>query len=118
MHNPSRDDFDPIDYRKLCPLGAELVVFQPNPCIAKAHGPKAYHYKDGRVASCIDYEDPDYIGEFWPNQMASLITAAGLDHEKEDYEEELTRLICDHLELPALHRDMITVDRNLVASYY
>ncbi|MFC9620145.1 hypothetical protein ACFTXM_09145 [Streptomyces sp. NPDC056930] len=118
MHNPSRDEFDPIDYRKLCPLGAELVVFEANPCIAKAHGPKAYHYRDGRASSCIDYEDPDYVGEYWPNELASLITAAGLDREDSNHEEQLTRLISDHLGLPPLDRDTITVDRNLIASYF
>ncbi|MGW7360390.1 hypothetical protein ACWGI0_28080 [Streptomyces sp. NPDC054802] len=118
MDNPSRDDFDPIDHRKLCPLGSELVVFEPNPCIAKAHGPKAYHYKDGQTSSCIDYEDPDHIGEYWPNELAPLITAAALDHEDGDYEEQLTRLISDHLGLPPLDRDTITVDHTLIASYF
>ncbi|WP_330296997.1 hypothetical protein [Streptomyces sp. NBC_00503] len=118
MHNPSRDDFDPIDYRKLCPQGAELVVFEPNPCIAKAHGPKAYHYRDGQASSCIDYEDPDYVGEYWPNELAPVITAAGLDPEDWPHEEPLTRLISDHLGLPPLDRDTITVDRDLIASYF
>ncbi|GEC04532.1 hypothetical protein SSP24_21870 [Streptomyces spinoverrucosus] len=118
MFNPARGEFDDIDYRKLCPEGAELMVFIPNPCVAKGHGPKAYHYKDGRISSCIDYEDPAYIGEYWPNKMAPLITAAGLDYENEDYEEQLTRLICDHLGLPALDRATITVDRDLMDSYF
>ncbi|MER7204125.1 hypothetical protein [Streptomyces sp. CB01635] len=117
MFNPSRDDYDGIDYRELCPQGAELMVFVPNPCIAKAHGPKGYHYKDGQISSCIDYEGPDCVGEYWPNKLAPLITAAGLDHQNEIYEEQLTQLICDHLGLPALDRDTITVDRDLVASY-
>lgn len=103
MHNPSREDFDPFDYRKLCPLGAELVVFVANPCVANAHGPKAYHYRDSRTSSCIDYEGPDYVGEYWPNELASLTTAAGLDPEDWSHE-ELTRLICDHLGLPPLDR--------------
>lgn len=118
MFNPSRGDFDDIDYRRLCPQGAELMVFVPNPCIAKAHGPKAYHYQDGQISSCIDYEEPDYVGEYWPNKMAPLITAAGLDHENDNYGEQLTQLICDHLGLPALSRETITVDRALTASYY
>ncbi len=118
MFNPSRDDYDEIDYRGLCPQGAELVVFVPNPCIAKAHGPKAYHYKDGQISSCIDYEAPDHVGEYWPNKLAPLITAAGLDYQNETHEEQLTQLICDHLGLPALDRDTITVDRDLVASYF
>lgn len=117
-HMFNRDDYDEIDYREVCPQGAELMVFVPNPCVAKAHGPKAYHYEDGQISSCIDYEDPEYVGEFWPNKMAPLITAAGLDHQNETYEEQLTQLICDHLGLPALDRDTITVDRNLVASYF
>ncbi|MFJ1973799.1 hypothetical protein ACIO93_34645 [Streptomyces sp. NPDC087903] len=118
MFNPSHDGYDEIDYRELCPQGAELMVFVPNPCTAKAHGPKAYHYKDGQISSCMDYEDPDYVGEYWPNKMVPLITAAGLDHQNETYEEQLTQLICDHLGLPALDRDTITVDRDLVASYF
>ncbi|MFE3119174.1 hypothetical protein [Streptomyces niveus] len=117
-HMFNHDDYDGIDYRGLCPEGAELMVFVPNPCVAKAHGPKAYHYQDGQALSCIDYEAPDYVGEYWPNTMAPLITAAGLDHENEIYEEQLTQLICDHLGLPALDRDTITVDRDLVASCY
>ncbi|MEU9138921.1 hypothetical protein AB0D33_23680 [Streptomyces sp. NPDC048404] len=117
-HMFNREDYDQIDHRKLCPQGAELMVFVPNPCVAKAHGPKAYHYKDGRTSSCIDYEAPGHVGEYWPNKMAPLITAAGLDHQNESYEEQLTQLICDHLGLPALDRDTITVDRDLIASYF
>lgn len=49
--------------------------------------------------------------------MASLITAAGLDYENENYEGQLTQLICDHLGLPPLDHDTITVDRDLMASY-
>ncbi len=115
-HMYNRDDYDGIDYRELCPQGAELMVFVPNPCVAKAHGPKAYHYQDGQTSSCIDYEDPDHVGEYWPNKMAPLITAAGLDHRSATYREQLTQLICDHLGLPALDRHTITVDRDLVAS--
>ncbi|MGW4518109.1 hypothetical protein ACWEO4_40630 [Streptomyces sp. NPDC004393] len=118
MFNPSRDDYDEIDYRELCPRGAELVVFVPNPSIAQAHGPKAYHYMDGQTSSCIDYENPEYVGEYWPNKMAPIITAAGLKYGGETYEEQLTQLICDHLGLPPLDRDIITVDRALMASYF
>ncbi|MFF0385629.1 hypothetical protein [Streptomyces sp. NPDC004286] len=117
-HMFSREDYDEIDYRELCPQGAELMVFVPNPCVAKAHGPKAYHYVDGQASSCIDYEAADHVGEYWPNKMAPLITAAGLDRRSKTYEEQLTQLICDHLGLPALDRDTITVDRDLVASCY
>ncbi|MFF0088280.1 hypothetical protein ACFYR1_53255 [Streptomyces canus] len=42
MFNPSRDDCDEIAYRELCPQGAELM--------------------DGRLSSCIDHEDPNYVG--------------------------------------------------------
>ncbi|MGW3099676.1 hypothetical protein ACWDCC_40260 [Streptomyces sp. NPDC001102] len=118
ISNPAHEDYDGVDYRRLCPQGVELMVFVPNPCVAKAHGPKAYHYKDGRTSSCIDYEDPEHVGEYWPNKMAPLITAAGLDHQSDTYEEQLTQLICDYLGLPALDRDNITVDRDLVASYF
>lgn len=116
-HMFNRDDYDLIDYRELCRQGAELVVFVPNPSVAKAHRPKAYHYEDGRAASCVDFEDPDYVGEYWPNKLAPLITAAELDHESETYEEQLTQLICDHLGLPALDRDAMTVDHDLLAHY-
>ncbi|MCX3063622.1 hypothetical protein [Streptomyces beihaiensis] len=118
MHDPSRDDFDEIDYHELCPPGAELVVFVPNPCIAKAHRPMAYHYKDGQALSCINYEDADHVGEYWPSELASRITAAGLDCAAADYDEQLTQLICDQLGLPALDRDTLTVDRSLIDSYY
>jgi hypothetical protein len=50
--------------------------------------------------------------------MAPLITAAGLEHEDETYEEKLTQLICDHLRLPPLDRDTVTVDRALMTSYF
>ncbi|WP_199873931.1 hypothetical protein [Streptomyces sp. Root369] len=56
MFNPSRDDYDEIAYRELCPQGAELM--------------------DGRLSSCLDYEDPNYVGEYWPNKMAFLIAAS------------------------------------------
>jgi hypothetical protein len=49
--------------------------------------------------------------------MAPLITAAGLDHRSETYEEQLTQLISDHLGLPALDRANFTVNRDLMDSY-
>ncbi|MFG3224115.1 hypothetical protein ACGF07_04930 [Kitasatospora sp. NPDC048194] len=116
LYNSSRNDYDDIDYRRLCPQGAELVVFVPNPCIAKAHGPKAYHYKDGRISSCIDYERPDHVGEYWPNELAPLITAAGLDHGSRDFRQQLTALICNHLGLPEMDRDTLTVDHESMRS--
>ncbi|WP_265690353.1 hypothetical protein [Streptomyces griseolus] len=98
MHNPSRDGFDPVDHRTLCPAGAELVVFESHPCVGRAHGPKAYHYRDGQVSSRIDYENPEYVGEYGPNELVSVITAAGPDHENPSHEQHLTRLICGHSE--------------------
>ncbi|WP_206308880.1 hypothetical protein [Streptomyces sp. A1136] len=117
MYDPSLGDFDRIDYRTLCPPGVELVVFEPNPCVAKAHGPKAYHYRDGQAVSCVDYEAPDTVGEYWPNELAPVITAAALDYQDLDYEEQLTRLICDHLRLPALDRDHIALDHAVIAYF-
>ncbi|WP_405778698.1 hypothetical protein [Streptomyces sp. NBC_00859] len=128
MYNPSRDDFDETDHRSLCPRGAELMVFVPNPCVGKAHGPKAFHYKDGRISSCIDYEGPATVGEYWPNRLAPVITGAALAYGNENgnydncanydnYEEQLTQLLCDHLGIPALDRGNITVDRELMAAY-
>ncbi len=118
MFDPSSDDYDGVNYRELCSQGAELVVFVPNPCIAKAHGPHAYHYKDGRTSSCVNYETPEYVGEYWPNKLAPVITAAGLDHQHATYEEQLPQLISDHLGLPALDGGTITVDRDLVTTYF
>ncbi|WP_416873174.1 hypothetical protein [Kitasatospora sp. SC0581] len=122
MLNPSRNDYDDIDYRGLCPEGAELVVFVPNPCIVKAHDPKAYHYRDGRISSCVDYEGAERVGERWPNALAPLVTAAGLGiggefAESPDHEQRLTALICEHLGLPALDRAAMTVDRELMDDY-
>ncbi|MFF2525155.1 hypothetical protein [Streptomyces liangshanensis] len=117
MYDPARDDYDLIDHRKLCPPGAELVVFVPNPCVAKAHGPQAYHYRDGRTVSCVDYEAPTDVGEYWPNELAAVITAAGPDPEDLDKEEQLTRLISDHFGLPPLDRGSLAVDRDLVAAH-
>lgn len=116
MHNPSRDGFDPIDHHTLCPAGAELVVFESHPCVGRAHGPKAYHHRDGRVSSRIDYENPAYVGEYGPNELVSVITAAGPDHEDPSHEQHLTRLICGHLQPPPPDRDTLAVDRDLIAS--
>ncbi|MFG3223826.1 hypothetical protein ACGF07_03440 [Kitasatospora sp. NPDC048194] len=117
LHNPSRDDYGGIDYRKLCPQGVELVVFVPNPCIGKSHGPKAYHYRDGRTSSCIDYEGPEYVGEYWPNELAPVIAAAGLNYTSSDFEQQLTQLLCDHLGLPALDPGSLTIDHDLVSAH-
>ncbi|QIQ02099.1 hypothetical protein [Streptomyces liangshanensis] len=114
MYDPARGDYDLIDHRKLCPPGAELVVFVPNPCVAKAHGPQAYHYRDGRTVSCVDYEAPAEVGAYWPNELAPVITDAGLAL---DNEEQLTRLISDHFGLPPLDRGSLAVDRDLVAAH-
>ncbi|MFE0424065.1 hypothetical protein [Streptomyces sp. NPDC058953] len=118
LHHPARGEFGDTDYRRLCPPGAELVVFVPNPCLAKGHGPQMYHYRDGEAVSCVDYEDPEQAGEYWPNELAPFIAAAGIDYENENYDRRLTRLICDHLGLPELERGAVAVDRDLIASYF
>ncbi|MEV3998668.1 hypothetical protein AB0K62_23810 [Streptomyces halstedii] len=33
------------------------------------------------MSSRIDYEDPEYLGEYGPNELVPVITAAGPDHE-------------------------------------
>ncbi|MGW1173299.1 hypothetical protein ACWD4P_06190 [Kitasatospora sp. NPDC002543] len=122
MFDHARDDYADVDYRGLCPEGAELVVFVPNPCSVKALGPTAYHYRDGRISSCVDYEGAEHVGERWPNALAPLVTAAGLGiggefFEAPDYEQRLTALISDHLGLPALDRAAVTVDCERMADH-
>ncbi|MFG3040915.1 hypothetical protein ACGFYZ_28845 [Streptomyces sp. NPDC048330] len=118
LHNPLLGDFDGLDYRELCSAGGELMVFVPNPCVAKAHGPHAFHFKDGQAVTSFFYEDPDVTGDRWPAEIAERVRVAGLDGETSDYEALLTRAIGDHLGLPALDRGALTVDRGLIASYF
>ncbi|MEU5160083.1 hypothetical protein AB0G74_10800 [Streptomyces sp. NPDC020875] len=118
MHDPARDDYGDIDYRGLCPPGAQLMVFVPKPCAVKGHAPKAFHYRDGEIVSCIDYEAPEETSEYWPSEMAPLIAAAGLDEEDEEYHRTLTRLIRDHLGLTEPDPAACTVDREAIAAYH
>ncbi|MEU3601656.1 hypothetical protein ABZ714_23480 [Streptomyces sp. NPDC006798] len=118
MCDPAHGGFGDIDYRGLCPPGAQLMIFVPEPCAAKAHGPQAFHYRDGEAVTCIDYEDPEGSGEYWPNEMAPLIAASGIDLEDEGYERRLTRLICDHLGLTEPDPAACTVDRDALAAYH
>jgi hypothetical protein len=98
--------------------GVEPVVFVAHPCLGKAHGPKAYHVVDGRLSCFVDYEDAGGVGEDWPDGMGPFIAAAGLDPADEDYRERLTRCICAHLGLPALHRDIVAPDLAVWAAYF
>ncbi|MFF7601483.1 hypothetical protein [Streptomyces mirabilis] len=117
-HMFNRDDYDEIDYLGLCPQGAELMAFVPNPCIAKAHGPRRTTTRTARYRPASTTRIPNTSENTGPTRWPPLITAAGPGHQNETYEEQLTQLICDHLALPALDRDTITVDRDLVASYF
>ncbi|MGW3074325.1 MULTISPECIES: hypothetical protein [unclassified Kitasatospora] len=123
LFDHARDDYGVVDYRGLCPEGAELAVFVPNPCIGKAHGPEAYHFRDGRFSFSVSYENTLFTEEYLPEGLVSLVTAAGLDPRGEcsgaqDREQRLTALICDHLGLPALDRAAMAVDHELMADYW
>ncbi|MFI6861986.1 hypothetical protein ACIBKZ_19160 [Streptomyces sp. NPDC050421] len=64
------DDYEDVDYGRLCPQGAEVVVFVTEPCSAKAHGPHLAYYRDGRTTLFFSFEtfrqqragdNPDYL---------------------------------------------------------
>lgn len=94
----TRDGCDPIDHRTLCPAGAGLVVFESCPRIGRAHGPRRTTTGTAGCPPVSTTRTPSMSGTYGPNELVSVITAAGPDHEDPSHEQHLTRLICGHSE--------------------
>ncbi|MFB6818998.1 hypothetical protein ACFCV8_31115 [Streptomyces sp. NPDC056347] len=119
MANEELEDYDGVDYRRVCPQGAELVVFETEPCSAKAHGPHFDYYRDGRLVLGFSFEDVGQrVGEN-PDFLSAELLAAGLigpdaeceeaeaaeghdcfDHHYDD-EDRLVRTIAEAFGLPS-----------------
>ncbi|MGW2183247.1 hypothetical protein ACWCXX_35405 [Streptomyces sp. NPDC001732] len=119
MVNDEIEDYDGVDYRRICPQDAELVVFETEPCSAKAHGPNFDYFRDGRLTLGFSFEDiGQRVGEN-PDHLSAALLAAGLigpaaqcgaadtdeghdcfDHHYDD-EDRLVRTIADFFALPS-----------------
>nr|WSW67679.1 hypothetical protein OG461_16485 [Streptomyces sp. NBC_00995] len=73
------DGYEEVDYARLCPQGAEVVVFVTEPCSAKAHGPHFVYYRDGRTTLFFSFEDfrQQRVGDN-PDHLSAELLAAGL----------------------------------------
>lgn len=119
MMNDEIGDYDEVDYRRVCPPGAEVVVFVTEPCSAKAHGPHFAYYRDGGTTLFFSFEDlqqrlgdnPDYLSAellaarlIGPDaECRAYETDPGHDcfgHHHED-EDRLVRTIADFFALPS-----------------
>ncbi|MEU1368872.1 hypothetical protein ABZ454_22415 [Streptomyces sp. NPDC005803] len=119
MLNPEIDDYDEVDYGRVCPQGAELVVFVTEPCSAKAHGPHFHYLRDGRTVLFFSFEDiGQRVGEN-PDHLSAELLAANLigpgaecvqgetddghdcfDHHYDD-ENRLVKTVADYFGLPS-----------------
>lgn len=119
MVNGEIGDYDEVDYPRVCPEGAEVVVFVTEPCSAKAHGPHFCYYRDGRTTLFFSFEDlQSRVGEN-PDYLSAELLAADLigpgadclaqetdpDHDCFDHhydnEDRLVRTIAEAFALPS-----------------
>lgn len=119
MLDDRTEDYDGVDYRRLCPEGTELVVFVTEPCSAKAHGPHFHYLRSGVTTLFFSFEDiGQRVGDN-PDYMSAELLAAGLigpgarcekadtddDHEcfdhHDDDEDRLVRAIAGCFALPS-----------------
>lgn len=119
MVNGEDYDYEEVDYGRLCPQGAEVVVFVTEPCSAKAHGPHLVYYRDGRTTLFFSFEDfrQQRVGDN-PDYLSAELFAAGVIgpaaecqewkdgvhdcYEHEDADElRLVRTIADAFGLPS-----------------
>lgn len=78
MVNHELEDWENVDYRRVCPQGAEVVVFVTEPCSAKAHGPSFDYLRDGAYTLSFSFEDlSSRVGEN-PDYMSAELLAANL----------------------------------------
>lgn len=119
MINGEEHGYEEVDYGRLCPQGAEVVVFVTEPCSVKAHGPHFAYYRDGRTTLFFSFEDyrQQRVGDN-PDYLSAELFAAGVigpaaeclewkegahdcwEHEDDD-ELRLVRTIADTFGLPS-----------------
>ncbi|MER5907453.1 hypothetical protein ABT150_46635 [Streptomyces mirabilis] len=100
-------DYDLAHYGQLCPAGGELVIFEIEPCLAKAHGPSFQYLRDGRLITAFSFETPYYRGGEEPDLLLPALTAANLigsqaDLDRDDNEERIVEAITGFFSLPEL----------------
>ncbi|WP_329124807.1 hypothetical protein [Streptomyces sp. NBC_01353] len=119
MHNWDAEDYDNVDYRGLCPEDAEIVVFETEPCSAKAFPPAFGYYRNGRTILWFNFEslhqhrageNPDYLSpELLAANLIGPTAECGkqdddshdcFDHHYEDHE-RLVTVIADYFTLPS-----------------
>ncbi|THA32165.1 hypothetical protein E6R18_14810 [Streptomyces sp. A1277] len=101
MVNVEIEDWDDIDYRRVCPQGAEVVVFVTEPCSAKAHGPGFDYLRDGKWTLSFSFEDLTQRMGDNPDYMSQELLAAkliGPESECDKWETEEGHDCCEHEE--------------------
>ncbi|MEU9733332.1 hypothetical protein [Streptomyces sp. NPDC048002] len=118
MLDAELQDFDPVDYRQVCPEGAELVVIVTEPCSPKGFPPEFEYYRAGRLVLRFNFEDPrtragDDPDHLSPELLAARLIGPDAECPLEDDErhacwehadtdrERLMRTIADHFRLPS-----------------
>lgn len=78
MENWEIEDYDDIDYTRLCSPRGEIVVIVTEPCSAKAHGPNFTYLRDGKWVLHFSFEDvEERVGDN-PDYMSAELLAANL----------------------------------------
>ncbi|WP_327307029.1 hypothetical protein OG730_29220 [Streptomyces sp. NBC_01298] len=103
----SGDHYSLTDYGRLCPEGAELVVFVTEPCLGKAHGPGFEYHRDGKLITGFSFEGPDDGVGAEPDLLLPALTAARLTGPQEnldgdDTEERIVAAVAGFFSLPEL----------------
>ncbi|MFC9909335.1 hypothetical protein [Streptomyces sp. NPDC127197] len=118
MVNEEIEDYDPVDYRRVCPDGTELVVIVTEPCSVKAFPPDFQYYRDGRLVLRFSFEDVEQRVGDNPDHLSPELLAANLigpdaycphadddDHacweHASDDRERLMKVIADFYDLPS-----------------
>ncbi|WP_330240010.1 hypothetical protein [Streptomyces sp. NBC_00525] len=129
MVNAEAEDYDDVDYRRICPPGAEVVVLVTEPCSVKAHPPTFTLLRDGVCTIHFSFEDLEQRVGTSPDYLSAELLAANLigpdsecrvwetdpshdcwehDGDRDDRDERVARAIaaCFGLPSPPLAREV------------
>ncbi|TXR96120.1 hypothetical protein EAO73_31730 [Streptomyces sp. col6] len=78
MVNDELEDYENVDYTRVCPPGAEVAVLVTEPCSAKAHAPDFTYLRDGKWTLHFSFEDLEQRVGDNPDYMSAELLAANL----------------------------------------
>ncbi|MFI2433526.1 DUF6461 domain-containing protein [Streptomyces sp. NPDC018693] len=102
VHDWEAEDYDDVDYLRLCSDGTELVVFEREPCSAKSFPPAFSYYRDGRLILHFSFEDlQQRVGDNPDHLSPELLEAGLIGPDAVDDELRLVRTLADFFHLPS-----------------